>query len=166
MLFLILGIGTSNKEIRPFYQPAVSQCIKGTYGANDDGTVSVHNVGQKDPNGPVKEVCGYAETTDVGGVLDLYFPFTHGPNDYEILETDYESYACVWSCTPMLAGVFHREEGYILTREKESRDDLVEKCLKLYKDQGLDNMMDGFVTFYSGDDCKYEVETPDSSCEH
>ena len=38
-------------------------------------------------------------------------------------------------------------------------------CLNLYKEQGLNPMLEDFVTFYSGADCSYEVPTPDPSCE-
>ena len=60
------------------------------------------------------QVCGYAETTDVGGVLKVYFPFIPVAADYEVLETDYESYACVYSCAADVL-VAHTEIGYILT---------------------------------------------------
>ena len=41
----------------------------------------------------------------------------------------------------------------------------VDKCLNLFEAQGLTSMLEGFVTFYSGADCSYEVETPDPSCQ-
>ena len=70
------------------------------------------------------QVCGYAETTDVGGVLKVYFPFIPVAADYEVLETDYESYACVYSCAADVL-VAHTEIGYILTREQEYNQELV-----------------------------------------
>ena len=78
------------------------------------------------------KVCGYAETTDVGGVLKVYFPFIPVAADYEVLETDYESYACVYSCAADVL-VAHTEIGYILTREQEYNQELVStiKCWKV-----------------------------------
>ena len=79
------------------------------------------------------KVCGYATTTDVGGVLKVYFPFIPVAADYEVLETDYESYACVYSCAADILGIAHTEIGYILTREQEYNQELVStiKCWKL-----------------------------------
>ena len=71
------------------------------------------------------QVCGYATTTDVGGVLKVYFPFSPVPGDYKVLDTDYENYACVWSCVSDLVGLFHTEIGYILTREQEYNPEYV-----------------------------------------
>jgi len=151
-----------------WYQPASTGCVKAVYGDNGDGTVSIHNYGansDEEHGWQSGEVCGYATTTDVGGVLKVYFPFIPVAADYEVLETDYESYACVYSCAADILGIAHTEIGYILTREQEYNQELVDKCLKLYQDQGLNSMLDGFVTFYSGADCSYDVETPDPSCE-
>ena len=72
-----------------------------------------------------KQICGYATTTDVGGILDVYFPVSPVAGDYEVLDTDYESYAAVWSCTSDLVGLFHNEIGYILTRDQDPSDELV-----------------------------------------
>merc|ERR1719192_558623 len=148
-----------------WYQPAEVKCVRATYGDRGDGTVSVHNVDtnpDEEHGWQTGEVCGYAETTDVGGVLKVYFPFNPVPGDYEVLETDYESYACVYSCAADVL-VAHTEIGYILTREQEYNQELVDKCLNLFEAQGLTSMLEGFVTFYSGADCSYEVETPDPS---
>ena len=71
------------------------------------------------------QVCGYATTTDVGGVLKVYFPFSPVPGDYQVLDTDYENYACVWSCVSDLVGLFHTEIGYVLTREQEYNSEYV-----------------------------------------
>jgi len=151
-----------------WYQPAEVQCVRATYGANDDGSISVHNVDSNpdpDHGWQTGEVCGYATATDVGGVFEVHFPFNPVPGDYEVLETDYESYACVWSCFSDPLGLTHTEIGYILTREQEYNQETVDICLNLYKEQGLDAMLEGFVTFYSGADCSYEVPSPDPSCE-
>jgi len=150
-----------------WYQPASTGCVKAVYGDNGDGTVSIHNYGansDEEHGWQSGEVCGYAETTDVGGVLKVYFPFIPVAADYEVLETDYESYACVYSCAADVL-VAHTEIGYILTREQEYNQELVDKCLNLFEAQGLTSMIEGFVTFYSGADCSYEVETPDPSCQ-
>ena len=70
-------------------------------------------------------MCGYATPTDVGGVFEVHFPFNPVPGDYEVLDTDYESYACVWSCFGDPLGLTHSEIGYILTREQEFNQETV-----------------------------------------
>ena len=70
------------------------------------------------------KVCGYAKTTDVGGVLEVYFPFSPVPGDYEILDTDYENYACVWSCVDLIS-LANVQIGYILTRDQTPDPELV-----------------------------------------
>ena len=73
----------------------------------------------------ISKVCGYATATDVGGVFEVHFPFNPVPGDYEVLETDYEGYACVWSCFSDPLGLTHTEIGYILTREQEYNQETV-----------------------------------------
>jgi apolipoprotein D and lipocalin family protein len=111
------------------------------------------------PDGSLSEICGYAATTDVGGVLKVYFPVSPVAGDYEVLETDYESYAAVWSCVNVL-GLFHQEVGYVLTRDQVPSEDLKEKVRQVYRDQGLTDVLGGFKSFDSGPDCNYDV--PDS----
>merc|ERR1712228_1005661 len=72
------------------------------------------------------------------------------PGDYEFLDTDYETWACVWSCFGDPLGLTHSEIGYILTREQEFNQETVDICLNLYREQGLNPMIEDFVTFYSG----------------
>ena len=57
--------------------------------------------------------------------MNVYFPFNPVPGDYEVLETDYESYAVVWSCVSDLIGLAHVEIGYILTRDQAPLPELV-----------------------------------------
>ena len=57
--------------------------------------------------------------------MKVYFPFIPVAADYEVLETDYESYACVYSCAADILGIAHTEIGYILTREQEYNEELV-----------------------------------------
>ena len=78
-----------------------------------------------------EQICGYATTTDVGGVLKVYFPVSPVAGDYEVLETDYESYAAVWSCVSL--GLFHQEIGYLLTRDQVPSEELVNKVKRFQK---------------------------------
>ena len=51
------------------------------------------------------------------------FPTSPVDGDYEILDTDYDSYAVVYSCSQFL--FFKYELGWILTREANVSQDLV-----------------------------------------
>jgi len=163
---LYLGDWYQQQGTRTFYIPEEANCIKATYGDNDDGSISVHNIVSRPmPAWMTVETCGYATETDVGGILELHFPFNSAPGDYEILDTDYDSYACVWSCYPLPLGFSHNELGYILTREQEFSQDIVDICLAKFKEQKLDIMADGLITFYSGSNCSYEVTVPEPNCQ-
>ena len=53
------------------------------------------------------------------GRLDLKFselqPFW---GNYDILETDYDSYAIIYSCTNLLNGLYRTEYAFVLTRDQ------------------------------------------------
>ena len=53
----------------------------------------------------------------------LRFPTSPVDGDYEILDTDYDSYAVVYSCSQFL--FFKYELGWILTREAKVSEDVV-----------------------------------------
>ena len=48
--------------------------------------------------------------------------------NYDILETDYENYSVVYSCTPRLWGLATDEAVWVLTREPSLNDDLFERA--------------------------------------
>lgn len=139
-----------------FFAPEGSHCIRATYGDRGDGTVSVHNVVTKEGKSP-NEICGYATIPDIDnepGRLAVYFPDVPVAGDYRILDTDYENWAAVYSCSNFdIFGLFRYT--YLLTRSQSRNESAIAEAKEVYKNQGVP--MDKFVVFPSGPDCSYEV---------
>ena len=78
------------------------------------------NVGYKESG--LDQVCGYAHPTNKPGTLYVEFPTLNG-GDYNILDTDYENFAAIYSCME------HSGQSYIiaflLTRSTQPTDDYV-----------------------------------------
>merc|ERR1712142_637483 len=139
-----------------FFLPKGTTCVRATYGAKDDGSVSVHNVCTK-VSGELSEVCGYAKVIDpkVPGKLAVYFPQAPVPGDYQVLDTDYENYAAVYSCASIL-GVFKYETTYVLQRSQSRNQTAIDEAKAAYERNNIST--DNFVRFESGPNCKYDIE--------
>ncbi|XP_058804288.1 apolipoprotein D-like isoform X2 [Phymastichus coffea] len=78
------------------------QCVTATYSANNNGTVNIVNQGTYPLIGVKPSITGlaYAKTAEKAK-LSVIFPSlpVHVEGSYWILDTDYISYAVVWSCT-------------------------------------------------------------------
>lgn len=76
----------------------VGTCQEATYSANADGSVLVYNT--EVINQELDSITGSAvlATTDGSGKLLVTFPTTDVASEYWILDTDYDSYALVYSC--------------------------------------------------------------------
>ena len=84
----------------------MTACSRARYNLNDDMTVGVFNSGQS-AWGVYEEICGFAVQPDPDkGALDVVFMRNRAPDEpdpnYNILATDYVSYATVYSCTDIL----------------------------------------------------------------
>ena len=77
----------------------------------------------KEPN----EICGYATIPDIDsepGRLAVYFPDVPVAGDYRVLDTDYENWAAVYSCSEWdLFGLF--KYSYLLTRSQTRNETAV-----------------------------------------
>ena len=84
-----------------------TSCSRARYSLNDDGTVGVFNSGTS-AWGWYEEICGYAvqPNSDEGALAVQFFGVGSAPDNptpnYNILATDYVSYATVYSCTDVL----------------------------------------------------------------
>ena len=119
----------------------------------DETFISVRNVAIKVGNTDFTEICGYGyqihPDTDPGK-LEVGFPSGSTPGIYCILGTDYDNYACTYSCSEFngSANVF----ASVLTRDPFPTFETVEKCLDIFIANGVD--IADFVTF-SQEDCYY-----------
>ena len=91
-------------------------CVMAQYSLRDDGRLKVLNSGlDKEGHRTKKE--GEAYCTDNEGQCYVRFS-THAPyGDYEVIDTDYDTYAVVYSCHDYLA--FHIKYGWVLSRDTE-----------------------------------------------
>ena len=95
------------------------------YTQRDDGLIGITNSEQRyDKSGKLRQKRSYAKAKGRladpklnDGRLDLKFselqPFW---GNYDILETDYESYAFIYSCTNLLGGLYRTEYAFVLSR--------------------------------------------------
>ena len=119
----------------------------------DETFISVRNVAIKVGNTDFTEICGYGYQihpyTDPGK-LEVGFPSGSTPGIYCILGTDYDTYACTYSCSEYngSANVF----ASVLTRDPYPTLETVEKCLDIFIENGVD--VSDFITF-SQEDCDY-----------
>jgi apolipoprotein D and lipocalin family protein len=72
-------------------------CITAKYGLNPNGTVSVVN-SQIDRNGNFDSIEGHARIVSDGKLI-VTFPGQPVDGNYWVLDTDYDNFAVVYSCT-------------------------------------------------------------------
>jgi len=102
------------------------ECTQAEYSLNDDGSIRVHNT----------ELIGTERSGAVGKATPTSNPFrlevTFGdsffaklfPGDYRVMNTDYEQFSIVYSCTDLLVGRF--EFVWILSRTPQLPQEQVE----------------------------------------
>jgi len=119
-----------------FFQPEGTSCQRAQYGLNKDGSISVYNSG-KDPQGEFEDICGTARSSSrrTPGDLDLSLDGVPVDGEYMLIDTDYTSYAAVYSCQGLL--VARQEIGYILTRDRFPSPYTIQRARAAFKRQGL-----------------------------
>lgn len=107
------------------------KCVKATYSVRDDGKINVFNEGLKVSDDSVSSITGTAYVRDATEPAKLRVRFSRWSpwGKYWIADTDYDSYALVWSCSSFF--FIRLEFAWILSREKEpdvqQMEDLIEK---------------------------------------
>ena len=92
--------------------------------------------------GAFDEICGYAEIPDPShpGELQVHFAFPVPidiPFDYWILDTDYESFASVYTCVDVI-GIIRIEFAWIMVRDPQNVTyEIMNKALDAYKNQNI-----------------------------
>jgi apolipoprotein D and lipocalin family protein len=132
------------------------ECTQADYSLNDDGTVRVYNT--EVINGHLKGVVGRAEPTENPFQLKVSFSDTFWgklfKGDYQVVDTDYESYVVVYSCTNLVLA--KNEFVWILSRTGEVSAERFEQ-LTSYVEKKLSISKDTLhITDRSEEACKYE----------
>jgi len=148
-----LGNWYEQKRIPASFQ-LNTRCVRATYGLNDEGVVTVHNVATKE-DGSLDEVFGTAYVPDPAFPGELLVDFPQSPVDgaYWILDTDYENYSIVYSCVDYIFGLVHFEFAWILGREKNMDPALIQEGVDLMAGYGISvELMEDTV---QTEDCYY-----------
>ncbi|XP_068208875.1 apolipoprotein D-like [Palaemon carinicauda] len=112
-------------------------CNYAEYTDRGDGSVGVHNAGLEE-DGSFTEIFGYAKPTEVPGSLALYLDGVPFAGRYEVLETDYETYASVYSCLEIL-GIGHINQGWILGRNSALSPEELQTAKGQFDKWGIDS---------------------------
>ncbi len=94
-------------------------CGEANYSLNDDGSVRVNNI--QVVNGKQISIIGKVETTENPFKFLVFFSDTFFgrlfKGDYQVVDTDYDNYAIVYSCENLLLG--KNEFYWILSRSRD-----------------------------------------------
>jgi len=125
-------------------------CNYADYSDNGDVTVGVHNAGLK-PDGTFTEIFGYVEPSDVPGALLLHLDGVPVVGDYNVLDTDYDTYTSVYSCVSLF-GLGHVEQAWILARNSTLSTEQLEVAHGAYTKFGVS--IESFISTPQ-DSCAY-----------
>ncbi|CAK1544465.1 unnamed protein product [Leptosia nina] len=115
------------------------RCITATYTDNGNGVIGVYNK-QVNSNGKKSGIVGEAKLTGDSNVAKLSVRFPSLPVDipapYWVIDTDYDNYALVWSCTDL--GLMHTETSWILTRERNPPQSVIDTVYQAIEKNKID----------------------------
>jgi len=97
-----------------------TNCVTAEYTLEDTGAVKVNNTGYRWITGKYTTAIGDAVVEDPAepAKLGVRFSPAQPRGDYWVLDTDYDTYTVIWSCTPF-GRFFNTQFGWILTRSAE-----------------------------------------------
>ncbi len=165
IFFQYLGDWFTQQTTPAFFQPPTSTCQRAQYGDNGDGTVSVYNTATR-ITGNVNEICGFAVQVDPEnnpGILAVTLFFEKDgavrayDGNYLVLDTDYTSFASVYSCTDFGDSTYS-DIGWVLTREPVASEATVEMAYDAFRRANIS--LDIFEEMEHPDGCVYDAPSP------
>ncbi|XP_033226444.1 apolipoprotein D-like [Belonocnema kinseyi] len=116
------------------------KCTTAEYSLNEDGTVNVLNRQVNFLTGKPSSIEGTAELVGESGEGKLSVTFPSLPGGIKgslwILDTDYSSYAVVFSCQDF--GIFSTKQAWILTRKRIPSKEVLLKAYAIFDANGFD----------------------------
>lgn len=110
------------------------------------------------------QICGFANVPDPTYPAELLvnFPF-QPPGEYWLLDTDYDNFASVYSCSDA-TGLFTYEFAWILVRDPSNvSDDIMQRAMDAFTNQNL-NILQGFEAV-NQEGCVYEDPSGAAACQ-
>ncbi|KAK2712400.1 hypothetical protein QYM36_011173 [Artemia franciscana] len=131
-----------------------AKCVRARYAALEEpGTFSVLNSGVTG-NGTYISIIGVGIQTNASEPASLTVTLPGlPPGSYLVLDTDYTSFATVYSCDETLEGKI--EQGRLYSRNKTLHQDQIDLVMKDFADLGVN--ISQFQKYYQGEDCQYDA---------
>ncbi|XP_033225730.1 lazarillo protein-like [Belonocnema kinseyi] len=115
------------------------KCGTAKYSLNDDGTINVFKNQVNAFTGKSMSIEGIAQLASESGEGKLTISFPTLPSIIEgslwILDTDYSSYAVVFSCQDFK--LFNTKQAWILTRDRVPSEKVLQKAYKTFDASGF-----------------------------
>ncbi|CAH1400707.1 unnamed protein product [Nezara viridula] len=104
------------------------KCVQSNYTDGIDNNINIISKQTSSLTGAKSTVNGAVKKNNSGNSAQMHMTFPYLPVDapYWVLETDYDTYAVVWSCTNF--GLFSARNAWILTRDKNPPLKVMEKA--------------------------------------
>eukprot|EP00095_Tigriopus_kingsejongensis_P011001 maker-scaffold281_size224178-snap-gene-1.29 protein:Tk11001 transcript:maker-scaffold281_size224178-snap-gene-1.29-mRNA-1 annotation:"hypothetical protein DAPPUDRAFT_230075" len=140
------------------HRPGIETCVFTEYEAYPNGTLSVYN-GAVGEDLATQEICGLAFCPEEENPArcNVQFPFNPVLGTYWVLETDYENWASVYSCTDIF-GALKVEFAWILAREPVLAPEMLDMAYEAYTSQGIE--VSKFEATTQNAECTYEKPEP------
>ena len=127
-------------------------CTVAKYNLNADNSVLVRNSGYNIDTQNFSAIAGKLTFDGAFGHLK-FFPL-QPEGKYEVIATDYENFTVVYSCSTFL--FVKSTTAYVLTRQQNPPQSIIDKALKMLQDQDPDYTLDRFRhTIQDESKCKY-----------
>merc|ERR1711988_1172311 len=112
------------------------KCVSATYDLKDNGKIGVYNRGIK-ADGSESGIKGEAEVVgpETAKLGVRFSDFQPVPGPYWIIDTDYDNYTFIYSCTSL--GLAHAEFAWILTRGTNPDPATIAKIMELGNSMGI-----------------------------